>query len=155
MALLPTVHRDTLYFLLAFLRSVAAHAGSIDSCVKGGNKMTSHNLATLFGPNILRLVGFAPHPHNHHHSSNSSSNATSNLPTASNFSSSAAAAERPGSATGHSIGTHPLASKSPQQQQQFVVESAKCAQDRLAIIETVQILIENYDKIYSVIDLIN
>ncbi|GFS27721.1 rho GTPase-activating protein 6 [Elysia marginata] len=55
--MLPLANRDTLWSLLRFLAKVAQHAqDTIDE--KGetvsGNKMDVHNLATLFGPNILR-----------------------------------------------------------------------------------------------------
>ncbi|XP_041663778.1 rho GTPase-activating protein 6-like [Cheilinus undulatus] len=55
--LLPPCHSDTLQCLLCFLSTVAAHAkNSLDN--EGheitGNKMTSLNLATIFGPNLLR-----------------------------------------------------------------------------------------------------
>ncbi|KAK1797933.1 hypothetical protein P4O66_007977 [Electrophorus voltai] len=54
--LLPACNSDTLQRLLHFLSTVAAHAE--DTCDRQGrqltgNKMTSHNLATILGPNIL------------------------------------------------------------------------------------------------------
>ncbi|XP_066562009.1 rho GTPase-activating protein 6 isoform X2 [Amia ocellicauda] len=54
--LLPPCNCDTLHRLLEFLSTVAAHAD--DTCDKDGqevtgNKMTSLNLATIFGPNLL------------------------------------------------------------------------------------------------------
>ncbi|XP_025086406.1 LOW QUALITY PROTEIN: rho GTPase-activating protein 36-like [Pomacea canaliculata] len=56
LTLLPPANRDTLWALLRFLATVHRHsADSTDG--KGrevsGNKMDSHNLATLFGPNVL------------------------------------------------------------------------------------------------------
>lgn len=55
-SLLPVANRDTLWALLQFLYKVAEH--STDALDENGqtlpgNKMDSHNLATLFGPNIL------------------------------------------------------------------------------------------------------
>uniref|UniRef100_A0A8B9GCN9 Rho-GAP domain-containing protein n=1 Tax=Amazona collaria TaxID=241587 RepID=A0A8B9GCN9_9PSIT len=55
--LLPPAHSDTLLRLLRFLAEVARHAqGSRrpDGREIPGNKMTVSNLATIFGPNILR-----------------------------------------------------------------------------------------------------
>ncbi|XP_064608264.1 rho GTPase-activating protein 6-like [Liolophura sinensis] len=55
-ALLPVPNRDTLWALLRFLNKVVEHStDTIDEHGKllPGNKMDSHNLATLFGPNIL------------------------------------------------------------------------------------------------------
>ncbi|KAM8702758.1 hypothetical protein ACLKA7_005123 [Drosophila subpalustris] len=56
--LLPIAHRDTLHVLLRFLGNVAAHCDDIcsrDGTVQmNGNKMDSHNLSTVFAPNILR-----------------------------------------------------------------------------------------------------
>lgn len=56
--LLPIAHRDTLHALLRFLGNVAAHCDDIcssDGTVQmNGNKMDSHNLSTVFAPNILR-----------------------------------------------------------------------------------------------------
>ncbi|KAH8272474.1 hypothetical protein KR044_007727 [Drosophila immigrans] len=56
--LLPNVHRDTLHVILRFLGNVAAHCDDIfssDGTIQiTGNKMDSHNLATVFAPNILR-----------------------------------------------------------------------------------------------------
>ncbi|XP_034490507.1 rho-type GTPase-activating protein 2 [Drosophila innubila] len=56
--LLPIAHRDTLHVLLRFLGNVAAHCDDIcssDGIVQmNGNKMDSHNLSTVFAPNILR-----------------------------------------------------------------------------------------------------
>ncbi|XP_076838562.1 rho GTPase-activating protein 6-like isoform X2 [Brachyhypopomus gauderio] len=54
--LLPACNSDTLHRLLEFLSTVAQHAH--DTCDKDGqevtgNKMTSINLATIFGPNLL------------------------------------------------------------------------------------------------------
>ncbi|XP_069130193.1 rho GTPase-activating protein 4-like [Argopecten irradians] len=54
--LLPVPNRDTLFALLSFLSNVDAHStDSVDENNEAlpGNKMDSHNLATLFGPNIL------------------------------------------------------------------------------------------------------
>uniref|UniRef100_A0A915IS00 Rho-GAP domain-containing protein n=1 Tax=Romanomermis culicivorax TaxID=13658 RepID=A0A915IS00_ROMCU len=55
--LLPTANRDTLLILLQFLRQVSQHSkDTVDQqgVLKAGNKMNTHNLATIFGPNILR-----------------------------------------------------------------------------------------------------
>ncbi|XP_075018721.1 rho GTPase-activating protein 36 [Calonectris borealis] len=55
--LLPPCHSDTLHRLLRFLGEVARHAESSwgpDGQEIPGNKMTVSNLATVFGPNILR-----------------------------------------------------------------------------------------------------
>ncbi|XP_071786856.1 rho GTPase-activating protein 6-like isoform X2 [Asterias amurensis] len=55
--LLPTANRDTLFALLDFLNKVAINAFDTvdeDGNEVLGNKMDTHNLATLFGPNILR-----------------------------------------------------------------------------------------------------
>ncbi|XP_048879514.1 rho GTPase-activating protein 6-like isoform X2 [Brienomyrus brachyistius] len=54
--LLPPCNCDTLHRLLRFLSTVAAHAPdtySKDGHEVTGNKMTSLNLATIFGPNLL------------------------------------------------------------------------------------------------------
>uniref|UniRef100_A0AAZ3QR41 Rho-GAP domain-containing protein n=1 Tax=Oncorhynchus tshawytscha TaxID=74940 RepID=A0AAZ3QR41_ONCTS len=54
--LLPACNSDTLHRLLQFLSTVANHAhDSQDKDGQGvtGNKMTSLNLATIFGPNLL------------------------------------------------------------------------------------------------------
>ncbi|CAL1546217.1 unnamed protein product [Lymnaea stagnalis] len=55
-SMLPVANRDTLWALLRFLATVSQHATDVTD-EKGeiisGNKMDSHNLATLFGPNIL------------------------------------------------------------------------------------------------------
>ncbi|KAH9492629.1 Rho GTPase-activating protein 6, partial [Bulinus truncatus] len=55
-SMLPVANRDTLWALLRFLATVSQHASDATD-EKGeiiaGNKMDSHNLATLFGPNIL------------------------------------------------------------------------------------------------------
>nr|KAG5707766.1 hypothetical protein BaRGS_015926 [Batillaria attramentaria] len=56
LTLLPPANRDTLWSLLRFLATVHRHsADTVDSNGKEvhGNKMDSHNLATLFGPNVL------------------------------------------------------------------------------------------------------
>ncbi|GAB6027311.1 hypothetical protein CHUAL_001595 [Chamberlinius hualienensis] len=57
--LLPFVNRDTLWALLKFLNKVACnaldHRAETGEWVTG-NKMDSHNLATLFGPNILHMA---------------------------------------------------------------------------------------------------
>uniref|UniRef100_A0A665TRM4 Rho GTPase activating protein 6 n=1 Tax=Echeneis naucrates TaxID=173247 RepID=A0A665TRM4_ECHNA len=56
MFLLPPCNSDTLQHLLCLLSTVAAHAeDSLDSQGQEttGNKMTSLNLATIFGPNLL------------------------------------------------------------------------------------------------------
>ncbi|XP_078601198.1 uncharacterized protein LOC144876128 isoform X2 [Branchiostoma floridae x Branchiostoma japonicum] len=56
LALLPVPNRDTLYALLQFLAVVNRHSqDSVDENGQEvpGNKMDSHNLGTLFGPNIL------------------------------------------------------------------------------------------------------
>ncbi|KAG0444998.1 hypothetical protein HPB47_005973 [Ixodes persulcatus] len=56
--LLPTYSRDTLWALLRFLRKVADTAVDRKSPAGQslpGNKMDAHNLATMLGPNILRL----------------------------------------------------------------------------------------------------
>lgn len=56
--LLPIAHRDTLHILLRFLGNVAAHCDDIclsnGTVQMNGNKMDSHNLSTVFAPNILR-----------------------------------------------------------------------------------------------------
>nr|XP_046261104.1 rho GTPase-activating protein 6-like isoform X2 [Scatophagus argus] len=55
--LLPPCNSDTLQRLLSLLSTVAAHAEDIvDNAGQEitGNKMTSLNLATIFGPNLLR-----------------------------------------------------------------------------------------------------
>ncbi|KAM6945791.1 rho GTPase-activating protein 6 [Aplochiton taeniatus] len=49
--LLPACNSDTLHRLLEFLSTVADHAH--DRQEMSGNKMTSLNLATIFGPNLL------------------------------------------------------------------------------------------------------
>ncbi|KAJ8253193.1 hypothetical protein GJAV_G00210130 [Gymnothorax javanicus] len=54
--LLPPCNSDTLHRLLEFLSTVAAHADDThdrDGQEVTGNKMTSLNLATIFGPNLL------------------------------------------------------------------------------------------------------
>ncbi|XP_018600139.2 rho GTPase-activating protein 6-like isoform X2 [Scleropages formosus] len=54
--LLPPCNSDTLQRLLRFLSTVAAHAPDAqgkDGQEVTGNKMTSLNLATIFGPNLL------------------------------------------------------------------------------------------------------
>ncbi|XP_075395310.1 rho GTPase-activating protein 6 isoform X2 [Tenrec ecaudatus] len=53
--LLPPCNCDTLHRLLQFLAIVASHADDIskDGQEVTGNKMTSLNLATIFGPNLL------------------------------------------------------------------------------------------------------
>ncbi|XP_061082179.1 rho GTPase-activating protein 6 isoform X2 [Conger conger] len=54
--LLPPSNSDTLHRLLDFLFTVAAHANDAhdrDGQEVTGNKMTSLNLATIFGPNLL------------------------------------------------------------------------------------------------------
>ncbi|XP_064183973.1 rho GTPase-activating protein 6-like [Anguilla rostrata] len=54
--LLPPCNSDTLHRLLEFLSTVAAHAHDTqdkDGQEVTGNKMTSLNLATIFGPNLL------------------------------------------------------------------------------------------------------
>ncbi|KAK3610129.1 hypothetical protein CHS0354_039910 [Potamilus streckersoni] len=55
--LLPVANRDTLWSLLDFLYKVQQHStDAIDENTGQtlpGNKMDSHNLATLFGPNVL------------------------------------------------------------------------------------------------------
>ncbi|KAJ8378336.1 hypothetical protein AAFF_G00243560 [Aldrovandia affinis] len=54
--LLPPCNSDTLHRLLEFLSTVAAHADDAhdrDGQEITGNKMTSLNLATIFGPNLL------------------------------------------------------------------------------------------------------
>uniref|UniRef100_A0A8C5D7J9 Rho-GAP domain-containing protein n=1 Tax=Gouania willdenowi TaxID=441366 RepID=A0A8C5D7J9_GOUWI len=54
--LLPACNSDTLYRLLDFLSNVADHAHDRldkDGHELTGNKMTSLNLATIFGPNLL------------------------------------------------------------------------------------------------------
>ncbi|KAJ8003497.1 hypothetical protein DPEC_G00148930 [Dallia pectoralis] len=54
--LLPACNSDTLHRLLQFLATVAGHAqDSLDKDGREvtGNKMTSLNLATIFGPNLL------------------------------------------------------------------------------------------------------
>ncbi|KAH8020224.1 hypothetical protein HPB51_025428 [Rhipicephalus microplus] len=56
--LLPTHSRDTLWALLKFLNSVAENSVDKKSSTGQtlpGNKMDTHNLATMLGPNILRL----------------------------------------------------------------------------------------------------
>ncbi|XP_077436891.1 rho GTPase-activating protein 6 isoform X2 [Vanacampus margaritifer] len=56
MFLLPPCNCDTLHRLLCLLSAVAAHAGDVldeDGHKKPGNKMTSLNLATILGPNLL------------------------------------------------------------------------------------------------------
>ncbi|CAG5122100.1 unnamed protein product, partial [Candidula unifasciata] len=55
-SMLPVANRDTLWALLRFLAVVSQHARDLIDDKGGlasGNKMDSHNLATLFGPNIL------------------------------------------------------------------------------------------------------
>ncbi|XP_053398981.1 rho GTPase-activating protein 6-like isoform X2 [Mercenaria mercenaria] len=55
-SLLPVANRDTLWALLQFLYKVAEHSTDVldeNGQTLPGNKMDSHNLATLFGPNIL------------------------------------------------------------------------------------------------------
>ncbi|XP_041358482.1 rho GTPase-activating protein 6-like isoform X2 [Gigantopelta aegis] len=55
-ALLPLPSRDTVWALMRFLHTVAQHSADFietNGNVLPGNKMDSHNLATLFGPNIL------------------------------------------------------------------------------------------------------
>ncbi|KAK2184536.1 hypothetical protein NP493_263g03024 [Ridgeia piscesae] len=55
-ALLPRANRDTLWALLSFLHVLTQHSTDAVSPTGQelpGNKMDSHNLATLFGPNIL------------------------------------------------------------------------------------------------------
>ncbi|XP_061548346.1 rho GTPase-activating protein 6-like isoform X2 [Phycodurus eques] len=57
MFLLPPCNCDTLQRLLCLLSAVAAHAEDmldVDGRKKAGNKMTSLNLATILGPNLLR-----------------------------------------------------------------------------------------------------
>ncbi|XP_064636778.1 rho GTPase-activating protein 6-like isoform X2 [Lineus longissimus] len=57
--LLPVPNRDTLWSLLKFLHKVAEHSTDTtdeQGHVLSGNKMDAHNLATLFGPNILHKV---------------------------------------------------------------------------------------------------
>ncbi|XP_076858063.1 rho GTPase-activating protein 6-like isoform X2 [Brachyhypopomus gauderio] len=54
--LLPACNSDTLQCILHFLSKVAAHAEDShdrEGRQLTGNKMTSHNLATILGPNIL------------------------------------------------------------------------------------------------------
>lgn len=57
MTLLPRANGDTLLTLLEFLATVAQHSAdtTLDDGVTVllGNKMDSHNLATLFAPNLL------------------------------------------------------------------------------------------------------
>ncbi|KAM9484884.1 rho GTPase-activating protein 6 isoform 1-T2 [Salvelinus alpinus] len=58
MYLLPPCNSDTLQRLLEFLATVAAHAKDSqdrDGLEITGNKMTSLNLATVFGPNLLHM----------------------------------------------------------------------------------------------------
>ncbi|BFZ24242.1 hypothetical protein BsWGS_27281 [Bradybaena similaris] len=55
-SMLPIANRDTLWALLRFLAVVSQHAVDVideKGRIVSGNKMDSHNLATLFGPNIL------------------------------------------------------------------------------------------------------
>ncbi|CAM1314997.1 ARHGAP6 (predicted) [Pycnogonum litorale] len=55
--LLPIPNRGTLWSLLKFLSKVASFSedsADLSGETVTGNKMDSHNLATLFGPNILR-----------------------------------------------------------------------------------------------------
>jgi hypothetical protein len=55
-SLLPPSHRYTLYSQLRFLHTVTQHSNdAVDASGRElpGNKMDAHNLATLFGPNIL------------------------------------------------------------------------------------------------------
>lgn len=55
--LLPVANSDTLLFLLKFLKEVARHAYDTigdQGVVLRGNRMTTLNLATIFGPTILR-----------------------------------------------------------------------------------------------------
>ncbi|XP_058469180.1 rho GTPase-activating protein 6-like isoform X1 [Solea solea] len=57
--LLPPCNSDTLHRLLCLLSTVAAHAeDSVDKDGQQiiGNKMTSLNLATIFGPNLLQKL---------------------------------------------------------------------------------------------------
>ncbi|XP_054829298.1 rho GTPase-activating protein 6 isoform X2 [Eublepharis macularius] len=57
--LLPPCNCDTLHRLLQFLATVASHAEDRidqDSQEIPGNKMTSLNLATIFGPNLLHKL---------------------------------------------------------------------------------------------------
>uniref|UniRef100_A0A3Q2Y1F5 Rho GTPase activating protein 6 n=1 Tax=Hippocampus comes TaxID=109280 RepID=A0A3Q2Y1F5_HIPCM len=57
--LLPASNSDTLHRLLAFLSTVADHAHDSMTCLSfqiAGNKMTSLNLATIFGPNLLHKL---------------------------------------------------------------------------------------------------
>ncbi len=42
---LPTINRELLKYLISFLQRVQAHSAN--------NKMEIHNLATVFGPNLL------------------------------------------------------------------------------------------------------
>ncbi|XP_077393174.1 rho GTPase-activating protein 6 isoform X2 [Festucalex cinctus] len=56
MFLLPPCNCDTLHRLLCLLSAVAAHADDVldeEGHKKPGNKMTSLNLATILGPNLL------------------------------------------------------------------------------------------------------
>ncbi|XP_075732447.1 rho GTPase-activating protein 6-like [Rhipicephalus microplus] len=58
MRLLPTHSRDTLWALLKFLNIVAENSVDKKSSTREplpGNRMDAHNLATMLGPNILRL----------------------------------------------------------------------------------------------------
>lgn len=51
---LPLAHSHTLYVLLQFLSKIAMSANVSPHDQSIGNRMDSHNLATIFAPNILR-----------------------------------------------------------------------------------------------------
>ncbi|XP_074651456.1 rho GTPase-activating protein 6-like isoform X2 [Tubulanus polymorphus] len=58
-SLLPVPNRDTLWALVKFLLKVSEHSSpTFDETGQElpGNKMDTHNLATLFGPNILHKI---------------------------------------------------------------------------------------------------
>ncbi|XP_046369426.2 rho GTPase-activating protein 6-like isoform X1 [Haliotis rufescens] len=62
-SLLPLPNRDTFWALLKFLAKVVEHSkDTIDEHGNelSGNKMDAHNLATLFGPNILHKAKSSP-----------------------------------------------------------------------------------------------
>ena len=56
--LLPKTHRDSVEILFSFLNWVASFSGSIEE--ESGSKMDTHNLATVFAPNILYAEGKGP-----------------------------------------------------------------------------------------------
>eukprot|EP01135_Chromosphaera_perkinsii_P000081 Nk52_evm32s24 gene=Nk52_evmTU32s24 len=137
--LLPEENRVLLYYLLQFLSKIACQSASSkaegsSSVEKGsGNLMNSHNLAIVFGPNILRSKDGRAAPRHH----NASTSSTSSLLTDMHIDSKAATSSTSLASSAHERSGH---------QQRF----NDCVEETEVAIDLIVLMIDNANDVCNV-----